>query len=126
VFVLFGVPIALAVHGTMIAAEESFLREKFGSVFDEYCARVPRLFPRPKGLSSTFQSMQFDWRRVLVKELTKPVDWLAATALVVILSLWRAGELAAQAGVVNVMLVFIAARLAVWVAARGEQRRHAA
>ena len=35
-----------AQYRAIIAAEESFLRGRFGARFDEYAARVPRFWPR--------------------------------------------------------------------------------
>src|SRR5437899_3055907 len=35
-----------AQYRAIVAAEEGFLRTRFGPVFDEYCARVPRFWPR--------------------------------------------------------------------------------
>ncbi len=118
VFVLVGVPIALAVHATIIAAEEDFLRRKFGAEYDSYCARVPRLLPKLQGLSTTFRGMRFDWRKVLMQEYAKPFDWLAAVAVVVIVNLWRTDLLDQHRGLVVVLVLVIAARLALWVATR--------
>ena len=36
----------LAVYATIVPHEETFLRQTFGARFDEYAARVPRMFPR--------------------------------------------------------------------------------
>ncbi|MDH7570069.1 MAG: methyltransferase, partial [Armatimonadota bacterium] len=60
-----GEPLAAAVllgsflltHLPTIYREERYLRSRFGSEFEEYCRRVPRLFPRP-------------WRRVTREEPT--------------------------------------------------------
>ena len=42
-----GLGTMLAVYATIVPHEEAFLRGKFGPVFDEYTARVPRVVPRP-------------------------------------------------------------------------------
>src|SRR3954471_6027990 len=34
-------------YRAIIAAEEGFLRERFGAQFDAYCAQVPRFWPKP-------------------------------------------------------------------------------
>ena len=41
-FALIGVPFFLFVYWTIVAAEENFLRQKFGADFDAYCQRVSR------------------------------------------------------------------------------------
>ena len=109
-----GVPLALLWHAAIIAAEEDFLRRKFGAGFDAYCARVPRIIPRLGGVSSTFRSMRFDWRRVLVQEYAKPFDWIAAIAVMVLMNLWRDGQFGAHRGLAVLLIAIIAARLVLW------------
>jgi len=41
-----GLGTMLAVYAAIVPLEEAYLRETFGSAFDDYTARVPRLFPR--------------------------------------------------------------------------------
>jgi len=118
VFALVGVPLALAMHRAIVAAEEHFLRGRFGAEFDAYCARVSRWVPMLKGLRATIAGMQFDRRRVLVKEYAKPFDWLSAIALIALVNLWRAGELGGREWLIALMLAVIGIRFAFWVAAR--------
>jgi protein-S-isoprenylcysteine O-methyltransferase Ste14 len=113
-FVLAGVPIALAVHATIIAAEEDFLRQKFGAEYEAYCARVPRLLPKLPGLAARFRGMRFDWRKVVRQEYAKPFDWIVAIAVVIIFNLWRADLIEEHKGIVIVLLLVVAARLALW------------
>jgi protein-S-isoprenylcysteine O-methyltransferase Ste14 len=113
-FVLVGVPIALAVHATIIAAEENFLRKRFGAQYEAYCARVPRLLPKLPGLPATFGQMRFDWRKVVRQEYAKPFDWIVAIAVVIVFNLWRADLIDEHRALVVVLLLIIAARLAVW------------
>lgn len=123
VFVLVGVPLVVLMHVGMVAAEEHFLRTKFGAQFDDYCARVPRLVPRLGGLLTTFRSMRFDWQRVLVNEYAKPFDWLAAIAVVVLVNLWRDGELGNQPALVGTLGALIIARLVLWRTALAARKR---
>ena len=118
VFVLVGAPIALAVHASIIAAEEDFLRRKFGAQYEAYCARVPRLVPKLPGLSATFRQLRFDWRKVVVQEYAKPFDWLVAIAVVVIVNLWWADMAGDHPRLIVFLLLTIAARLALWLVAR--------
>ena len=119
VFVLLGVPIAVLVHVTIVAAEEGFLRRKFGAGYDDYCRRVSRLLPRLAGLRSTVRSMRYDWRRVLRQEYAKPFDWIVAVALVVVVNLWSGGLVSDHRVLLSIMLAIVVARLALWIAASG-------
>jgi protein-S-isoprenylcysteine O-methyltransferase Ste14 len=122
VFVLVGVSLAVAMHAAIIAAEEDYLRSKFGAEFERYCARVPRIFPRLEGILKTLSGMQFDWRRVLEKEYSAPIDWLSAAAIIVVVNIWRAGEVAIHPGVVAVMSLIVLGRLIAWWRARAMRR----
>jgi protein-S-isoprenylcysteine O-methyltransferase Ste14 len=118
VFALVGVPLALLMHRAIIAAEEHFLRGKFGAEFDAYCARVRRWVPRLAGIRATLVGMRFHGTRVLVKEYAKPFDWLAAVALIALVNLWRADQLGERQWLVALMLAVIGARIAAWLIAR--------
>lgn len=75
-------PFFLVGYVAIVAAEESFLRGKFGTRFDEYCARVPRWVPRLSGLPASLAGMRFRFRRVVVKEYGSTAAWtLTACAL---------------------------------------------
>ncbi|KLR57044.1 isoprenylcysteine carboxylmethyltransferase family protein [Diaphorobacter sp. J5-51] len=67
-FHLIVVPFIIFVYGSIVAAEEDFLRNKFGEEYNQYCRRVNRWLPRWKGWSSSIAEMRFNWSRVLVKE----------------------------------------------------------
>ena len=61
-------------YRAIIAAEEDFLRSRFGPEFDAWCARVPRFWPR---LSAPRSPRAWDWRRALKKEHNPAAAWLA-------------------------------------------------
>jgi protein-S-isoprenylcysteine O-methyltransferase Ste14 len=126
VFALAGVPLALGMHTAIVAAEEHFLRTKFGAQFDAYCARVPRWVPRLSGLVHTVRGMQFEWRRVVAKEYAATFDWFSAVAVVVLFKLWRADGLQNHEALAAVMVVVIAARFVLWFAARQLNRNASA
>jgi protein-S-isoprenylcysteine O-methyltransferase Ste14 len=62
------VPFVLLAYVCIVAAEEAFLRDKFGPEYDAYCRRVPRWWPRWQGWRESTRDMRFHWQRVLVKE----------------------------------------------------------
>jgi protein-S-isoprenylcysteine O-methyltransferase Ste14 len=61
-------PLIIFVYIAIVAAEENFLRGKFGPPYDEYTKDVNRWLPNPKGITNTFKAHQFNWKRVLLKE----------------------------------------------------------
>ena len=63
-----GIPFFAFAYAAIIAAEEDYLVRRFGSVYDQYCRRVPRLLPSFAGLRQTLADMRFDWRRLVRKE----------------------------------------------------------
>jgi protein-S-isoprenylcysteine O-methyltransferase Ste14 len=67
-FYFVALPLTVLFYAAIIAAEEAYLRDKFGAEFDAYCARVNRILPRLTGLRGSLEDMQFNWRRVLVKD----------------------------------------------------------
>jgi hypothetical protein len=77
-------PLFLFIYQAIVLAEENFLRGKFGTDFDAYCAKVNRWIPSLKGIGETFSSMEFNWKRWVLKEYTTQFIWLAGIALLVI------------------------------------------
>ena len=61
-------PLIIFTYIAIVAAEENFLRGKFGSAYDEYAKDVNRWLPNLKGISNTFKAHQFNWKWVLLKE----------------------------------------------------------
>jgi protein-S-isoprenylcysteine O-methyltransferase Ste14 len=116
--VLVAIPVTAFIYRAIVAAEENFLRGKFGAAFDEYCRRVPRFVPKLSGLRETFASMQFRWRRVVVKEYGTPAAWILVWCGIVAYNLWRHGELALHpAAVTGLKLIAVLAVLG-WATAR--------
>ncbi|RYZ64690.1 MAG: isoprenylcysteine carboxylmethyltransferase family protein, partial [Proteobacteria bacterium] len=74
VFAIGGILIGVAVHVGIIAAEEHFLRSKFGEQYVDYCRRVPRIVPRLGGISRSLEGVTFNGGRVIDKEYMEPVD----------------------------------------------------
>lgn len=67
-FYLLVLPFILFAYTAIVAAEEAFLRGKFGPEYTAYCARVNRWWPRWSGWRESVRGMRFNWARVLVKE----------------------------------------------------------
>ena len=77
-------PIFLFIYQCIVLAEENFLRGKFGESFDDYTKRVHRWFPNFSGLGATFGSMEFKWKRWLIKEYNTQFIWLTGIALILL------------------------------------------
>ncbi len=67
-FYLVVLPLTFFFYAAIIAAEEAYLRDKYGAEFDAYCARVNRILPKLSGFRSSVRDMRFNWRRMLVKD----------------------------------------------------------
>ena len=61
-------PFITFVYVAIVMAEEDFLRNKFGAAFDKYTQDVNRWVPSLTGINRTFNSHNFAWKRVLLKE----------------------------------------------------------
>jgi protein-S-isoprenylcysteine O-methyltransferase Ste14 len=118
VFAIVGIPLSLGMHKAIVAAEENFLRNKFGSQFDDFCARVPRWVPRLSGLLTTVRGMHFEWRRVVAKEYAATFDWFSAVAVVVLVKLGIDFRMDDHPGLTTLMVAVIVARFVLWFAAR--------
>lgn len=84
-FYLVALPVTALAYGSIIAAEEAYLRDKFGGEFDAYCRRVNRILPRLSGWRKSMEGMRFNWRRLIVKEYN---TIFGAVAAVTALSVW--------------------------------------
>ena len=84
------IPFFVLIYAAIIAAEERYLREKFGAEYEAYCARVPRLLPSIPQLCRLMATTPYDWRTALRKDLST-VTGLSLGLIVV--PLWRTWRL---------------------------------
>jgi protein-S-isoprenylcysteine O-methyltransferase Ste14 len=61
-------------YRAIIAAEEAFLRDRFGAAHEEWSARVPRFWPR---LATAASPRPWDIRRALRKEHNPAAAWIS-------------------------------------------------
>ena len=71
------VPSFAFIYMTIIAAEENYLLNKFGSQFQDYCSRVNRLVPDFRGFKTTISGMKYNWRRLITAEYGSAYIWVA-------------------------------------------------
>jgi protein-S-isoprenylcysteine O-methyltransferase Ste14 len=87
----------------IVAAEERYLRNRFGAEYEAYCRLVPRFALRLKGLRATLGSTEFDWRRVVRKDYGTIFTTASLAVLLVVRERvewdgWPAGKSAVVAG----------------------------
>jgi protein-S-isoprenylcysteine O-methyltransferase Ste14 len=85
-------PFFLFAYRAIVAAEEEYLRTKFGDEFVAYCARVNRLIPNLSGIRESLADTTFRGRRFVSAEYGPTYIWLAAMGLVLLNNLWLAGD----------------------------------
>lgn len=83
-YVAIFIPLFLFIYQAIVLAEENFLRNKFGLQFVEYCKKVNRWVPDLRGIGRTFRSMQFRWRRWILKEYNTQYIWLTGIVLILL------------------------------------------
>lgn len=115
------------IYTCIIAAEEFYLRGKFGADYAAYCRDVPRWWPVLSRHASVTEGMTFSLNRSLVKDYTTIANTaLAVIAIEVLERFWWAGHadfvaaLWVAAGLVVVLLAFAA--LVKWHKKRGAER----
>ena len=91
VFLSCVVPVFAFCYAAIIAAEENYLREKFGDEFEQYCARVNRIIPNFAGFSRSIEGMSFNWRRLITAEYGSTFMWLGGILLITMKNLLMSG-----------------------------------
>ena len=84
VYVAIVIPVFLFIYQAIVLAEEHFLRGKFGPGYNDYCKKVNRWWPDLRGIGRSFASMQFNWRRWILKEHTTQFIWLIGITLLLL------------------------------------------
>jgi protein-S-isoprenylcysteine O-methyltransferase Ste14 len=112
------VPLFLFIYLAIVAAEEAYLRGKFGPAFDAYARDVPRWLPRLRSFGATLADSQFHWRRVLVKEYGTPVGWVLGICVIALWNLWRDDAIAGRADAVHGLVITMIVAAVLWGVAR--------
>ena len=74
------------IYECIIAAEEYYLRDKFGPAYDAYCRDVPRWRPMLSKIGEATSGMNFDWKKVIYKDYSTMTSTLTILALI---QLWK-------------------------------------
>ena len=83
--VLIGTASYFLIYSDIIAAEELFLRQKFGAAYESYCRDVPRWLPALRSFQDATEGMQFNVKRVFMKDYTTIANALMALLLLELL-----------------------------------------
>ena len=89
VLVFFIVPLVIFFYQAVVMAEEDFLRRQFGHEYEEYTSNVNCWIPRMKGINRSFESMTFNWRRVVLKEFNTTFIVLLGVLLVFMKNMYK-------------------------------------
>ncbi len=81
VVMIAGIMLFCFMYQCIVYAEEAFLRQKFGTGYDAYCADVPRWIPQLGRFSQATEGMVFNIRRVIAKDYST-----AAATLITLLA----------------------------------------
>ena len=82
IYVVVFIPFLIFMYQSIVLAEEKFLRNKFGEQYNRYCSTVNRWVPGLRGLGNTSNSMQFKWRRWILKEYNTQYIRLSGITLI--------------------------------------------
>ncbi|HKZ67144.1 MAG TPA: isoprenylcysteine carboxylmethyltransferase family protein [Chitinophagaceae bacterium] len=82
-FITVFTPLFLFFYQAIVIAEENYLRNKFGEKYDKYCRKVNRWLPDLSGIGTTISSMEFKWKRVIVREYNSTYIWTTGAVLIV-------------------------------------------
>ena len=88
-FVALMIPLFLFFYQAIVMAEENFLRGKFGAAYNEYTSHTNRWLPSLSGIGATLSSMEFNWKRVILKEYNTTYIWLTGAVLLLVKDIYR-------------------------------------
>jgi len=83
IFMAIATPLFLFFYQAIVRAEENFLRNKFGEEFNNYCNKVNRWIPNLTGIRKTLGTMEFKWKRVIIREYNATYIWMVGAVLII-------------------------------------------
>jgi protein-S-isoprenylcysteine O-methyltransferase Ste14 len=115
---LIGVPFVLLGYRGIVAAEEAFLRRKFGADYDEYCRTTNRWIPDLRKARTALDGIPFNWRRVLLREYGSWTAWIGTAGVLIIAESLYAASYQEQAVLINAILAVLALVFVAWAITR--------
>ncbi len=95
----------------IIRAEENFLYNKFGAEYLEYMETVNRWIPNFSGLGHTLSTMQFNWKRLVLKEHNSAFYWMAASIILLMKNIYMQANYALDDAKPYLITAFVALAL---------------
>ena len=115
---LIGVPFVLLGYMGIVAAEEAFLRRKFGADYDEYCRTTNRWIPDLRKVRAAIDGIPFNWRRVLLREYGSWTAWIGTAGVLIIAESLYAASYQEEAVLINSILAVLAVVFVAWAVTR--------
>ena len=113
-----GVPFTLVGYMAIVAAEEAFLRGKFGAAYDEYCRTTNRWIPDFRKAPEALRGIPFNWRRVLLREYGSWTAWIGTAGVLIIAESLYAAPYENQAGLINAIVGVLIVVFVAWAVTR--------
>jgi protein-S-isoprenylcysteine O-methyltransferase Ste14 len=115
---LVGVPFTLIGYRAIVAAEEAFLRTKFGAPYDEYCRTTNRWIPDFRKAPEALRDIPFNWRRVLIREYGSWTAWICTAGVMIIAESLMAAPYETHASLINMIVVTMMVVIVAWAVTR--------
>ena len=115
---LIAVPFTLIGYRAIVAAEETFLREKFGAAYDEYCRTTNRWIPDIRKAPAALEGMEFNWRRVLLREYGSWTAWIGTACVLSLAQTHYAGRWTADMELVVAVIIVMVLAFIAWAVTR--------
>jgi protein-S-isoprenylcysteine O-methyltransferase Ste14 len=115
---LIGVPFTLIGYKGIVAAEEAFLRRKFGAAYDEYCRTTNRWIPDFRKAPEALRGIPFNWRRVLLREYGSWTAWIGTAGVLIIAESLYAAPYEENATLINGIIVVLGLVFVAWAVTR--------
>ena len=115
---LIGIPFTLLGYKGIVAAEEAFLRRKFGEAYEEYCRTTNRWIPDFRKAPDALRGIPFNWRRVLLREYGSWTAWIGTAGALVIAESLYAAPYEKQEALIDSIIAMLAVVLATWAVTR--------
>ena len=115
---LIGVPFVLVGYKGIVAAEEAFLRKKFGAAYEAYCRTTNRWIPDLRKAPEALEGIPFNWRRVLLREYGSWTAWIATAGVLIIAESLYTAPYAEEATLINSIIALLSVVIIAWAVTR--------